>query len=92
MSEVPQHWRLERIRYGLVGNICPHCETLMFPPREICIDCGQSVKRITGEIYPNLKVSSLTALDPGGKLPRLPNDQIIHEVIERKDQEDDYEW
>ncbi|MCX6704443.1 MAG: zinc ribbon domain-containing protein [Candidatus Woesebacteria bacterium] len=58
MSEIPRHWRLNQQRYNLVGEKCPHCETLMFPPRDICIDCGQLAKEITGEIYSSLKISS----------------------------------
>jgi hypothetical protein len=37
----PVHWRQKRQRYRLEGEICPHCETLLFPPRDICISCGQ---------------------------------------------------
>lgn len=41
MSEIPRHWRLREQRYRLVGEICPHCETAIFPPRDICPDCGE---------------------------------------------------
>jgi uncharacterized OB-fold protein len=24
-----------------VGEVCPHCDSKIFPPRDICPDCGQ---------------------------------------------------
>ena len=38
--EVPRHWRLKKQRYQLIGEICPHCEEKIFPPRDICPGCG----------------------------------------------------
>ena len=38
--EVPRHWRLRQQRYGLVGEVCPHCEAKLFPPRDVCPHCG----------------------------------------------------
>ncbi len=38
--EVPRHWRLKQQRYRLVGEICPHCDEKIFPPRDICPRCG----------------------------------------------------
>lgn len=54
--ELSQHWRLKQQRYGLVGEVCPHCESKIFPPRDICPDCGKDAKTIfqfsgKGEIY-----------------------------------------
>ncbi|MBN2388887.1 MAG: Zn-ribbon domain-containing OB-fold protein [Anaerolineales bacterium] len=42
--EVPRHWRLKQQRYGLVGEVCPHCEVKIFPPRDICPNCGGEAK------------------------------------------------
>jgi len=42
--EIPRHWRLKQERYGLVGRVCPHCDTKIFPPREVCPNCGGEVK------------------------------------------------
>jgi uncharacterized OB-fold protein len=42
--EIPRHWRLNQQRYGLVGEICPHCDTKIFPPRDICPACGKDAK------------------------------------------------
>jgi len=42
--EVPRHWRLKKQRYGLVGEICPHCHTKIFPPRDVCPECGEEAK------------------------------------------------
>jgi hypothetical protein len=54
--EIPRHWRLKQQRYGLVGEICPHCETKIFPPRDICPACGGEAKTTyafsgRGEVY-----------------------------------------
>lgn len=42
--EVPRHWRLKQQRYGLVGEECPHCEAKIFPPRDVCPECGGEAK------------------------------------------------
>ena len=42
--EVPRHWRLKKQRYALVGEVCPHCEAKLFPPRDICPECGGEAK------------------------------------------------
>jgi uncharacterized OB-fold protein len=42
--EIPRHWRLKKQRYGLIGEVCPHCEHKIFPPRGICPNCGGEVK------------------------------------------------
>lgn len=47
-SEAPRHWRLKEQRYNLVGEICLHCATKMFPPRDICPNCGGETKVTTG--------------------------------------------
>ena len=62
--EIPRHWRLRKQRYGLVGEICPHCETKIFPPRDVCPECGGEAKTLfqfsgRGEIY-----SFTTVYDP----------------------------
>ena len=42
--EIPRHWRLKQQRYGLVGEVCPHCDVKIFPPRDICPSCGKEAK------------------------------------------------
>jgi len=42
--EIPRHWRLKQQRYALVGETCPHCETKLFPPRDVCPSCGGEAK------------------------------------------------
>ena len=37
--EVPRNWRLQKIRYGLVGTEFS-CGHKVFPPREICPVCN----------------------------------------------------
>ncbi len=54
--EVPRYWRIKNQRYGLVGEVCPHCDAKLFPPRDVCPECGQDAKtKFTfsgkGEVY-----------------------------------------
>ena len=54
--EIPRHWRLKQQRYGLVGEVCPHCENKIFPPRDVCPECGGEAKTLytfsgKGEVY-----------------------------------------
>ena len=42
--EIPRHWRLKKQRYSLVGEVCPHCEAKIFPPRDVCPHCGSEAK------------------------------------------------
>ena len=38
---IPQFWRLQRQTYRLVGEMCGHCGSKIFPPRDICPECSQ---------------------------------------------------
>lgn len=54
--EIPRHWRLRKQRYALVGEVCPHCDAKLFPPRDVCPECGGEAKNIynfsgRGEVY-----------------------------------------
>lgn len=56
--EISRHWRLKQQRYSLVGEVCPHCEKKIFPPRDICPnpECRKEVKAPyqfsgKGEVY-----------------------------------------
>jgi uncharacterized OB-fold protein len=54
--EVARHWRLKKQRYALVGEVCPHCDAKIFPPRDICPECGEEAKELynfsgRGEVY-----------------------------------------
>jgi uncharacterized OB-fold protein len=54
--EISRHWRLRKQRYALVGEVCPHCEAKLFPPRDVCPECGGEAKTLynfsgRGEIY-----------------------------------------
>ena len=42
--EIPRHWRLRKQRYSLVGEVCPHCDAKIFPPRDFCPECGQNAR------------------------------------------------
>lgn len=54
--EISRHWRLQQQRYGLVGEVCPHCEAKIFPPRDVCPECSSEAKTPytfsgKGEVY-----------------------------------------
>jgi hypothetical protein len=54
--DIPRHWRLKKQRYALVGEVCGHCDTKVFPPRDICPACGEEAKTLyqfsgRGEVY-----------------------------------------
>lgn len=62
--DIPRHWRLQKQRYGLVGEVCEHCDAKVFPPRDICPSCGEEAKTLytfsgRGEVY-----SYTTVFDP----------------------------
>ncbi|MFQ5922629.1 MAG: Zn-ribbon domain-containing OB-fold protein [Anaerolineales bacterium] len=59
--ETSQHWRLKQQRYALVGEVCPHCTTKIFPPRDFCPDCGEDARQNfkfsgRGEVYSHTTV------------------------------------
>ncbi len=41
---VPQNWRLRKQRYLLLGETCLNCGYKLFPPRDICPECGASTE------------------------------------------------
>ncbi len=54
--EIPRHWRLKKQRYALVGEVCPHCHTKIFPPRDVCPSCHGEARELytfrgKGEVY-----------------------------------------
>jgi uncharacterized OB-fold protein len=54
--EIPRHWRLKKQRYALMGEVCPHCDAKIFPPRDVCPECHGEAKEPfafsgKGEIY-----------------------------------------
>jgi len=44
--DIPRHWRLKKQRYALVGEVCEHCHAKLFPPRDICPECGEEAKTL----------------------------------------------
>ena len=59
--EISRHWRLRKQRYGLVGEVCPHCDAKIFPPRDVCPECKGEAKTLynlsgRGEVYSYTKV------------------------------------
>ncbi len=54
--ETSRHWRLRQQRYALVGEVCPNCTQRIFPPRDLCPDCGEEAREMyqfsgRGEVY-----------------------------------------
>lgn len=54
--EIARHWRLRQQRYSLVGEVCNNCDRKIFPPRDICPNCGKEAKEEytfsgKGEVY-----------------------------------------
>lgn len=54
--EISRHWRLRKQRYSLMGEVCPHCDAKLFPPRDVCPECGKEAKNLfhfsgRGEVY-----------------------------------------
>lgn len=54
--DIPRHWRLRKQRYALVGEVCEHCQAKVFPPRDLCPECGEEAKTLyafsgKGEVY-----------------------------------------
>jgi uncharacterized OB-fold protein len=37
--EIPRYWRRKKQYLNLVGEVCPHCDEFLFPPRDICTRC-----------------------------------------------------
>ncbi len=46
--EIARHWRLRKQRYALIGEVCPHCEARLFPPRDVCPQCGNDTHAEAG--------------------------------------------
>ncbi|NPA91771.1 MAG: Zn-ribbon domain-containing OB-fold protein [Chloroflexi bacterium] len=38
---VAGHWRLRKQRLTLQGEVCPVCGAHIFPPRDVCPECGK---------------------------------------------------
>jgi len=41
---IPRYWRTEKVRYGLVGEVCRTCSKPIFPPRDICPHCAEAAQ------------------------------------------------
>jgi len=64
--EVPRHWRLKKQRYALIGETCPHCDAKIFPPRDVCPECGGEAKTAyrfsgKGEVYSYTRMGNAPA-------------------------------
>ena len=81
--EVPRHWRLRKQRYALVGEICPHCEAKIFPPRDVCPECSGEAKTPyvfsgKGEVYSFTRMANA----PAGFEEQAPYTVALIKLIE----------
>jgi uncharacterized OB-fold protein len=65
--EVPRYWRTKNQRYSLIGEKCPHCDELIFPPRDICPN--QECRRDTFTLPLTTKAERKYYGEKGVKLP-----------------------
>jgi uncharacterized OB-fold protein len=81
--EIPRHWRLKKQRYALMGEVCPHCEAKIFPPRDVCPECSREAKTEyqfsgRGEVY-----SFTTVYDaPAGYEEQAPYTVALVKLVE----------
>jgi len=45
MMDLPRHWRTEKIRYALTGEVCTRCGKAIFPPRDVCPHCADAAQK-----------------------------------------------
>jgi uncharacterized OB-fold protein len=81
--EVPRHWRLRKQRYALEGEVCPHCEAKIFPPRDVCPECSGEAKTPyvfsgKGEVYSFTRMS----VAPTGFEEQAPYTVALIKLIE----------
>lgn len=38
---IARSWRVKQQRYNLTGELCHHCGTTVFPPRDVCPECAK---------------------------------------------------
>lgn len=53
---IARNWRVKKQRYSLTGEICNHCGSAVFPPRDVCPECAKPAYepmtlRGLGEVY-----------------------------------------
>jgi len=58
---IARNWRVKRQRYSLQGELCHHCGTHVFPPRDVCPECARPAYdpfRLSGlgEVYSHTTV------------------------------------
>lgn len=66
---IAQNWRLKAQRYALQGLKCEVCQTVMFPPREVCPHCREAelkartvtLKTVTMKVVETEPVAELNA-------------------------------
>jgi len=67
---VPRSWRLQSQRYRLIGEVCDHCGQKIFPPRDLCPECGKKVE-----------VQSAALGIPVDEVKKMVNEVIFDEMF-----------
>ncbi len=57
---LPRFWRKIKYRYNLIGSKCKNCETLYYPPRNICPKCRRRGEMEELELWDEGRVISYT--------------------------------
>ena len=64
------HWRIRDERYSLIGEICPHCQSKIFPPKAVCPFCGgispETAEKASSKSYthPSFSVKVPVSVEP----------------------------
>ena len=69
--EIPRHWRLQKQRYSMRGEVCMRCGAPSFPARPVCPNCGGTinpVELVSNELYTvDLYMQSTEKVGAAGK-------------------------
>jgi uncharacterized OB-fold protein len=61
--DIARHWRLSEQRYQLMGELCEHCGSRIFPPRDVCPDCAKPAQELFTFVGKGEVFSYTTVLD-----------------------------
>ncbi|MBN2423301.1 Zn-ribbon domain-containing OB-fold protein [Candidatus Woesearchaeota archaeon] len=77
---VPRIWRKIPQYYNLIGKKCQKCNSLYFPPRDVCTHCGE-INLQNYKLEGNGEIITFTVIrtpmpDPEGEIIDIPGRQI----------------
>lgn len=64
--QVAAYWRTGPERMRMVGEMCDNCGKKIFPPRDVCPDCGHETRVNLSDI---MEADGLWTGDKGTKIP-----------------------